>query len=105
MHFGASLIGAHPWFYCHVPTRRQGLLTFCTNWFVYRYLAMYTYYPVHESGGQLFPIIIHYGPHQIALMRPPPAARLLLLLLPLCGADRPARSRQCVLGLKAAVAR
>ena len=33
-----------------------GLLTFGLNWFVYRYLTLYVFYPVHESGGFIVPV-------------------------------------------------
>ena len=38
-----------------------GLLTFSTNWFVYRYLTMFVYFPVFESGGKTIPMFYPFA--------------------------------------------
>lgn len=36
-------------------------LTFATGWIVYRYLLLYVYSPLFESGGLLWPVIFDYA--------------------------------------------
>jgi hypothetical protein len=37
------------------------VLAFGSAWFVWRYLGMYVHYPVHESGGALWPAMFDYS--------------------------------------------